>query len=144
MKNRVKGEKRVKGRTTIFEVKEKNLVFLHCPDFIKGPIPFRLWADRPEIWKRSSWLIDLQSKRWRLDLEFRTVVFQYENRASILVSFLSRQFWSWAPIKVNLWFDWAKFWWARLELIDIHSKWWRLYLEFRTVKFQSENSGYDW
>ena len=132
---RVEGEKREKGKTTIFEVREQNSIFLHYPDFIKGSILLRLWANRPEIWRRCSWLIDLQSERWRSNLEFRTVVFQSENRAFVLVIFLSEQFWSWTPIKVNMWFDWANFWWVRSKLIDLHSKRRRLDLEFRTVIF---------
>ena len=80
--------------------------------FIKGSILLRLWADQPEILRRGSWFIDLQSEWWRSDLEIRTAVFQSENRASVLMCFLCEQFWSWAPIKVNQWFDWADFWWA--------------------------------
>ena len=27
---------------------------LHCPDFIRGPIPLRQWCDLSEIWRRDS------------------------------------------------------------------------------------------
>ena len=42
-------------------LKRKTQFFLHFLDFIKGTIPLCLWADQPEIWRRGSWLIDLQS-----------------------------------------------------------------------------------
>ena len=42
------------GEPPFFEVREKNSVFLHYPDFIKGLIPLRLWADQPKIWWRGS------------------------------------------------------------------------------------------
>ena len=51
---RVEGEKRKKGKTTIFEVREQNSIFLYYPDFIKGSILLRLWANRPEICRRCS------------------------------------------------------------------------------------------
>ena len=40
---RVEGEKKEKGKTTIFEVREQNSIFLHYPDFIKGSILLHLW-----------------------------------------------------------------------------------------------------
>ena len=117
-------KERERGEPPFLKLERKIQFFLHCPDFIKGPIPLCLWADRSEIWRKGLWLIDLHSEWWRLDLEIRTVVFQSKNRASILMRFLSGQFWSWTSIELNLWFDWADFWRKRSELIDLHSNGW--------------------
>ena len=48
---------------------------LHCPDFIRGPIPLRLWFDLYEIWQRVSSLINIHYERWRLGFDFKTLVF---------------------------------------------------------------------
>ena len=34
-----------------FKIENRSFSF-HCPDFIRGPIPLRLWCDLSEIWRR--------------------------------------------------------------------------------------------
>ena len=54
---------------------ENRCFSLHCPDFIRGPIPLRLCCDLSEIWRIVSSLINLHYERWRLGFDFKTVVF---------------------------------------------------------------------
>ena len=57
-------KEREMGEPPFLKLEKKIQFFLHYPDFIKGPTQLRLWVDRPKIWRKGSWLIDLHSERW--------------------------------------------------------------------------------
>ena len=54
---------------------ENRIFSLQSPYFIRGPIPLCLWSDLSEIFQRVSYLINIHYERWRLEFDFKTVVF---------------------------------------------------------------------
>ena len=136
------GRQERRERATVFsekeEKREKCKFFSSCTDFIKGLIPLRLWSDQAEIWRRVSWLIYLQSERWRSDLEFRKVIRKKEEKREKRRFFSSCPDFIKCPIPLRPWSDRVEIWRRGSWLMYLQYERWRSDLEFRTVIREKE------
>ena len=135
-------QERREKRATVFrekeEKREKRRFFSSCPYFIKGLIPLHLWSDRAEIWRRVSWLIYLQSERWRSDSEFWKVIRKKEEKREKCRFFSSCPNFIRCPIPLRPWFDWVEIWRRGLWLMYLQYEQWKSNLEFCTVIREKE------
>ena len=136
------GRQERRERATVFrekeEKREKRRFFSSCPYFIKGPIWLRPWSDRAEIWRRISWLIYLQSERWRSDLEFQKVIRKKEEKREKRRFFSSCSNFIKCPIPLRPWSDRVEIWRRGSWLMYLQYERWRSDLEFWTVIREKE------